>query len=140
MQGQNGSNSIASIKSFLFGAIFFEAIYIALLLVGDWHKHIPIFLALYFSAFAVYLYFVIKVSRGGRGLAEAGSEGRSSEVVKIMVLSSFIFRLTIFWTTPSLSGDIYRYVWDGRVQNAGLNPYGHPPESPELAFLRDARI
>ncbi len=24
---------------------------------------------------------------------------------------------------PFLSTDLYRYIWDGRVQNAGLNPY-----------------
>ncbi len=131
MQGQNGSYSIASIKSLVSGAIFFEAVYIALLFVGDWHTHIPIFLVLYFSAFAVYLYFVIKISRG--------SQDAASSTTKIILAASFIFRLTIFWSTPSLSGDIYRYVWDGRVQNAGLNPYGHPPESPELAFLRDAQ-
>ena len=126
MQGQNGSTSIASPKSLLFGAIFFEAIYIALLFVGDWHLHIPVFLALYFIAFAVYLYFVIQISRNREAPAS------------IILIASIIFRLTIFWSTPSLSGDIYRYIWDGRVQNAGLSPYGYPPESNDLAFLRNA--
>ena len=121
MQGQNGSNSIASIKPLLFAAIFFEALYIALLFVGDWHLHIPVFLALYFSAFAIYLFFVIRICRRGRGPAEAGSEGPASSAATIILVASFIFRLTIFWSTPSLSGDIYRYIWDGRVQNAGLN-------------------
>jgi len=137
MQGQNGSNSTLSLKALLFGAIFFEAIYIALLFVGDWHLHIPIFLALYFSAFAVYLYFVIRISVGGGGPAEAERESPASSVATFILAASFIFRFTIFWTTPSLSGDIYRYVWDGRVQNAGLNPYGYPPESPDLASLRN---
>lgn len=41
---------------------------------------------------------------------------------------------------PYLSDDIYRYVWDGRVQAAGINPYRHIPASPELAHLRDAAI
>ncbi len=136
MQGQNGSHSITSVKPLLFAAIFFEAIYIALLFVGDWHLHIPVFLALYFSAFAIYLFFVIQISHRGR-LRRQGAMPASS-AAKVILVSSFIFRLTIFWTTPSLSGDIYRYIWDGRVQNAGLNPYGHPPESPDLAFLRDA--
>jgi hypothetical protein len=36
-----------------------------------------------------------------------------------------------------LSDDIFRYVWDGRVQHAGVNPYLHPPEARELALLRD---
>jgi alpha-1,6-mannosyltransferase len=38
------------------------------------------------------------------------------------------------------STDIYRYVWDGRVQNAGINPYRYIPEEPELAHLRDPFI
>ena len=28
---------------------------------------------------------------------------------------------------PTLSDDVYRYIWDGRVQAAGLNPYGIAP-------------
>ena len=28
---------------------------------------------------------------------------------------------------PLLSSDIYRYVWDGKVQAAGINPYRYVP-------------
>lgn len=38
---------------------------------------------------------------------------------------------------PLQSTDIYRYVWDGRVQAAGINPYAHLPAAPELRALRD---
>lgn len=41
---------------------------------------------------------------------------------------------------PLLSSDIYRYVWDGRVQAAGINPYRYFPAHESLAFLRDASI
>jgi len=41
---------------------------------------------------------------------------------------------------PVLSSDIYRYVWDGRVQAAGINPYRYLPADPALASLRDAII
>ena len=41
---------------------------------------------------------------------------------------------------PPLSTDIYRYVWDGRVQAAGINPYRYRPADPEVAFLRDEAI
>ncbi len=40
----------------------------------------------------------------------------------------------------TLSTDIYRYVWDGRVQAAGINPYRHVPADPALAALRDDGI
>jgi hypothetical protein len=38
---------------------------------------------------------------------------------------------------PGSSDDMYRYVWDGRVQVSGIDPYRYPPASPELAHLRD---
>jgi hypothetical protein len=41
---------------------------------------------------------------------------------------------------PLLSSDIYRYVWDGRVQAAGINPYRYIPADPALAALRDGTI
>lgn len=41
---------------------------------------------------------------------------------------------------PLLSSDIYRYVWDGKVQAAGINPYRYVPDDPALAALRDSAI
>ena len=49
-------------------------------------------------------------------------------------------RLALLFVEPYLSTDIYRYVWDGRVQAAGINPYRHVPSAPEVAHLRDAAI
>ncbi|MFJ5921581.1 hypothetical protein ACIQF6_03115 [Kitasatospora sp. NPDC092948] len=39
-------------------------------------------------------------------------------------------------TPPRTSDDAYRYVWDGRVQAAGLSPYRYAPEDPALVGLR----
>ncbi|MFI1159113.1 hypothetical protein [Streptomyces sioyaensis] len=36
-------------------------------------------------------------------------------------------------TPPRTSNDMFRYVWDGRVQAAGISPYTHPPAAPQLA-------
>ncbi|SEO93477.1 Protein of unknown function [Methylobacterium sp. ap11] len=41
---------------------------------------------------------------------------------------------------PFLSSDIYRYVWDGQVQAAGINPYRYIPADPALEPLRDPAI
>ncbi len=41
---------------------------------------------------------------------------------------------------PLLSSDIYRYVWDGRVQLAGINPYRYLPAAPQLELLRDKAV
>ena len=33
--------------------------------------------------------------------------------------------------------DVFRYLWDGRVSAAGINPYRYPPAAPELTALQD---
>ena len=38
----------------------------------------------------------------------------------------------LFTTPPTLSSDVYRYIWDGRMANAGVNPYAHRVDSPLL--------
>ena len=38
-----------------------------------------------------------------------------------------ILRLVFLPVMPSLTTDYYRYVWDGRVQLAGINPYRYRP-------------
>jgi hypothetical protein len=64
-----------------------------------------------------------------------------SAMVPLIVGWALIFRLSLVWVTPGfLSDDIYRYIWDGLVQQAGINPYVYPPEATELAFLRDDTI
>lgn len=49
-------------------------------------------------------------------------------------------RLLLVGEEPLLSTDLYRYVWDGRVQASGVNPYTYVPADPALAALRDAAI
>lgn len=38
------------------------------------------------------------------------------------------------------STDAYRYLWDGRVQAEGRNPYRHPPGALQVAHLRDEAV
>ena len=53
---------------------------------------------------------------------------------------AILFRVSLLSAPLVLSSDINRYVWDGRVQAAGINPYLHPPAAEALASLRDDRI
>jgi hypothetical protein len=53
---------------------------------------------------------------------------------------AFLLRLMVLVFPPFLSNDIYRYIWDGWVQLAGINPYRFIPDDPQLAFLRDAVV
>jgi alpha-1,6-mannosyltransferase len=59
----------------------------------------------------------------------------------LMILGVAAFmRLGIVLAPPYLSDDLYRYVWDGRVEAAGINPYRYVPADTRLAELRDEAI
>jgi len=51
-----------------------------------------------------------------------------------------LLRLGLIWEEPRISDDVHRYIWDGRVQAAGINPYRYIPADPHLAFLRDDKV
>ncbi|GJM43828.1 MAG: hypothetical protein DHS20C21_06700 [Gemmatimonadota bacterium] len=67
------------------------------------------------------------------------SERRSSTVVWVVAVSA-VARLALSVPDAPLSDDLYRYLWDGRVANAGINPFLHAPVAEELAHLRDDAI
>jgi alpha-1,6-mannosyltransferase len=50
---------------------------------------------------------------------------------------ALMMRAVLLPLPPLLSSDMYRYVWDGRVQAAGINPYLYIPADPALEALRD---
>ena len=52
------------------------------------------------------------------------------------VVAAVILRLVFLPVTPSLSTDYHRYVWDGRVQQAGVNPYTYRPYEHALDRVR----
>ena len=102
-----------------------------------------------------------------RTASEAASPARATHFVSILAVGLFLYlvsvrvilrappaaseiwiilgvaalmRLVFLPAPPLLSTDIYRYMWDGRVQAAGINPYRYVPADPALAPLRDAEI
>lgn len=64
----------------------------------------------------------------------------SRQLTVLGLIFAALFRLSILFSPPYLSDDIYRYVWDGRVQAAGINPYRYIPADESLAHLRDEKI
>ncbi len=55
-----------------------------------------------------------------------------------VVIAAGLVRLPLLLVTPTLSDDVWRYVWEGEVWRAGHNPFVSAPDAPELAALRDA--
>jgi len=64
----------------------------------------------------------------------------SRRTLFVVLVFAALLRLSPLTAEPRLSDDIYRYVWDGRVQAAGINPYRHIPAEQPLAGLRDEAI
>jgi hypothetical protein len=51
----------------------------------------------------------------------------------LVLVFSFIFGLTLFTAPPDQSDDIYRYIWDGKLQYYHISPYKYAPEDPALS-------
>jgi alpha-1,6-mannosyltransferase len=60
-------------------------------------------------------------------------------LIAILVIA-VLMRGTALFAPQTLSTDAFRYVWDGRVQAAGINPYRYIPADPALESLRDNSI
>ena len=73
------------------------------------------------------VFFVLRVRLPGRA-------------VWVVLGVAMTARAGLVGVPPFMSSDVYRYVWDGHVQAAGLNPYLYVPNDPALARLRDRVI
>jgi len=51
-----------------------------------------------------------------------------------------LFRLTLVPHAVVGSDDIYRYLWDGKVAAAGINPFAYTPPDPHLSRLATADL
>ncbi len=95
----------------------------------DLKVHVPEFIALALVAGALYLVGVYLVERFTLG----------ATALLVILGGALLFRLILLPLSPSLSEDVYRYQWEGRVQRLHLNPYRVFPALPELRWLQDPK-
>jgi Glycosyltransferase family 87 len=57
--------------------------------------------------------------------------------VALIMLGGIAVQLAAVSAPPQNSNDLYRYIWDGRVQAAGVDPYAYVPTARQLTGLRD---
>lgn len=74
------------------------------------------------------------------GAVKVAGRARPGHALWIIGVGTVAMRIVPMFDLPTLSTDAYRYVWDGRVQGAFINPYRHIPAAAELAHLRDPVI
>jgi hypothetical protein len=117
------------VNQLLLPGIALELILVSMLILGNLREAIPQFLLLYFFAFAIYLIAIRCIHPDTNSLQNS---------IPLIIGFAILFRMTLFFSEPSLSDDIYRYVWDGTVFNQDINPYLYPPSAPELSGLRDS--
>lgn len=97
--------------------------------LGDLRTQLVPFILLFLVAFGAYVGAIWLV------LAQpALAAGRRLWLVLGLALA---YRLILLPSAPTLSDDVYRYVWEGRVLVAGFSPYRHAPSDPALLSLRD---
>lgn len=108
----------------------------------------PAFVATALAEAAVYFAAAAMVWRGGGSRDRTAAvpaakmrarRPRSLALVLILGIAAAL-RLLVLFAPPYLSTDIYRYIWDGRVLAAGINPYRYIPTDPQLENLRDPEI
>jgi alpha-1,6-mannosyltransferase len=80
-------------------------------LTGDLTTLVPRHLPVYACAFAAYL------------VALSAAPRLSERAVQGALAAAFLWRAVLLPAAPLLSDDIYRYIWEGRIQNHGGNPY-----------------
>lgn len=121
--------SSATIALLVFGALSL-GIYLVALAYGKFRPgEIVPFLVLFSLAFVIYGLAVQVVLRA-----------RSPVPLGLIFGGAALFCIVLLFAPPTLSDDMYRYVWDGRVQAHGINPYRYTSDAPELAYLRDDAI
>lgn len=105
----------------------FTGIFAILNLRADWENRVPEFVALFLLSGALYVAAVYLVTRFtfGRG------------ALLFILACAVACRALVLPLRPSLSTDVYRYQWEGRVQRARLNPYKVYPAAPDLRWLQD---
>lgn len=69
--------------------------------------------------------------------ADEAADARRRALFRLLALAAIV-RIPLYTWPPTLSDDVYRYLWEGRVWWSGASPFVHAPSDPALTALRDA--
>ena len=97
----------------------------------------------FFIPFTIYLgtiFWIYKTQKneGKFGRKYTNQKVRIKEIFFIIIFFALIFRVIFLFSEPLLSDDVYRYYWEGKISNQGINPYLYAPDSMELEEFKDS--
>ncbi len=124
---RDGSPLATNLALLLFGILIIEMCRTG---VGEFHHFVYGYSETVFGQLVLYL--------GAISLIERCPTNKWT--LPIIFAVGLAARLVCVAAPPFLSTDIYRYVWDGKVQAAAINPFRYIPADSHLAFLRDTFI
>ena len=113
--------------------LIIEILCIAIASLGNIMQNIPWFSFLYTVSFIVYLFAVFSILKNAQ--LQGKKNDSPQKIIWAIIAFSLIFRLTLLPATPS--DDIFRYLWEGKLQSNWINPYSCVPASSSLEHLRD---
>ena len=107
-------------------ALVGASVWLGIASLGSINANPVAFVLLYSLAFLAYYL----------GVQHVLKQQQAKHALVLILLTGLVLRILVLGGPPS--DDIYRYLWEGKVQRYGLNPYVYPPDAPELASLRDS--
>jgi len=112
----------------LFFLILILVLYIILGISGDIRSEIEKYWLIILPIYLSYTLLVYHILRN-----------KLSEKKSLLwfIVFGALFRIVLIPAEPILSDDIYRYLWDGRIFAAGINPYKFAPTDIQLLEFRD---
>jgi alpha-1,6-mannosyltransferase len=105
------------------------ALFAALSRVDGLNENVGLFLSVMGAAFAAYVAALVALRRS--------AAPPTRRLLLYVLIVAAVCRAVLIPSQPAMSTDVYRYVWEGRIIAHGFNPFGHPPDAPQLRFLRD---
>ena len=139
MQWQNHERRM--VRRIFIIAFLMEACYFSLYAAPRGPAEVLFFLGVNVATYLLFcaaLWSIRPAARSAHDLQDTPRD--DSHAVWMILACGLLFRLTLVPHHVVGSDDIYRYLWDGKVLAAGVNPYAYLPTDRHLSFLASADL
>ena len=106
-------------------------IYALIISLVDLGRNISVYVSLFLLCFVFYVCSILFVKK------LPSRQPLESKSILLILLFAVAFRLIMLPLKPSLSHDMMRFLWDGRLLSHGVNPYLYRPDSAQLDAFKN---